>query len=122
MSGQTILLIEDNFALAFGLEASLKSRGLKVMRVTNGEHAFDACKRDMPDLVVTDMIMDGQMDGFSFLANLRELPEGKVVPVIVISGLADSDSLKKIRNLDVQKILVKPFGLDRFIDAVLENL
>jgi CheY-like chemotaxis protein len=120
MSGNTILLIEDNVTLAIGLETCLKTRGYVVHRVINGQDAFYFCQEKMPDLVVTDIMMR-EMDGLTFLQHLRDLPGGDKVPVIVISGAADQSSIEEIKKLDVQHILVKPFALDNFLETVGES-
>jgi CheY-like chemotaxis protein len=117
MSGKRVLLIEDNVTLAIGLETCLKANGYQVQRVMNGRDAVTACQQNLPDLVVTDVMMQ-HMDGLTFLQHLRNLSNGDELPVIVISGMADQYSIQEIRSLGVSQILTKPFSLDTFLKAV----
>jgi DNA-binding response OmpR family regulator len=121
MSGKIVLLIEDNVTLAIGLETCLKAHGFGVQRLINGQDAYSACIKNMPDLIVTDIMMR-EMDGVTFLQNLRDLPGGEIVPVIVISGAVDQISIDHIKTLGVQQLLIKPFALDCFLEAVGESL
>ena len=62
------------------------------------------------------------MDGLTFLKHLRDLAGGHNLPVIVISGMADQYSINEIKSLGVKKILIKPFALEGFLEAVGESL
>ena len=121
MSDKQILLIEDNITLAIGLETCLVANGYVVKRVMNGRDAYAACQEKLPDLIVTDIMMQ-HMDGLTFLQHLRQLPNGDDVPVIVISGMADRYSINEIKALGVETILIKPFALESFLGAVGESL
>lgn len=121
MAEKSVLLIEDNLPLATGLQACLESRGYLVTHASDGQEALDACREGLPDLVVTDVLMK-TMDGLSFLTHLRALPEGRDVPVMVISGVAQKGVFDEMRALGVQRFVIKPFSLEDFLNIVGEAI
>ena len=121
MKTQRILVVEDNIPLAIGLETCLKSHGFDVQRTLDGEEALVVCRRWLPDLIVTDLLMSN-MDGKTFLQHLRALPGGDTIPVIVISGLLDSRILQDVKDLGVKKVLFKPFDLTEFVQTIRNSL
>lgn len=121
MTGEKILLIEDNVTLAIGLEACLVANEYQVRHVTNGQEAILACMEIMPDLIITDVWMQ-LMDGLTFLQHFRNLPDGPDVPFIVISGMSDPESIQNFKDQGIQRILAKPFSLDHFLEIVIEAL
>jgi len=64
------------------------------------------------DLVITDLNMPN-MDGFEFIRSLRENPQYRDLPVIILSSLGDRDSMAAGRELGVQSYLMKPFSLEK---------
>ena len=121
MTAKNILLIEDNTTLATGLQACLASQGFQVLHVINGQQALDACQEGLPDLIVTDVLMQ-TMDGVTFLQNLRQLSGGWEVPVIVISGVAQQGAFDEMKALGVKRFVIKPFSLDVFLHIVGETI
>ena len=121
MSGKKILIIEDNHVLAMGLETFLVAYGYQVLLTSNGLDALNVCERNLPDLVISDVIMQ-QMDGVTFLKNLRNMPGGGELPVIVITGHADQGLLKKIKTLNIIECFPKPFDLSTLLNTVQTSL
>ena len=121
MSGERILIIEDNRVLAIGLETFLATYGYQVLLASNGLDALDVCEEGLPDLVISDVIMQ-KMDGVTFLKNLRKMPGGGDLPVIVITGHADQRLLKKVRNFNIVECFPKPFDLRTLLNAVQTSL
>ena len=117
MSGEYILLVEDDVVLAMGLETCLNMDGFRVTRVVDGEQALVACKQDIPDLVISDVVMEN-MDGLTLLRQLRDSPECADVPVILISGHAHQGIHEEALDLGVDDFLYKPFDVDFFLQAV----
>jgi DNA-binding response OmpR family regulator len=115
-----ILIIEDNLALAQGLQNNLEVDGHAVAVAADGAAGLEAL-RGRPDLVVLDLMLPDQ-SGFRVLRDLRERdPE---VPVLILTALgAESDKVRGLR-LGADDYVTKPFGLLELlarVDALLRR-
>ena len=80
-TGAVLILDDDPTALRLA-EATLRQLGYRPVCMSSGAEALRAIETDPPALVVLDLLMPG-MDGFEFVARLRDTPAGRDVPVIV---------------------------------------
>jgi signal transduction histidine kinase/CheY-like chemotaxis protein len=87
LSGNTVLLIEDNpdATRLFRRMLSSSPRQYRVIRASNGEEGLQLLRKHRPDIVLLDLIMP-KMNGFQFLESLRSTPEFSDLPVIIISA------------------------------------
>lgn len=92
----SVLLAEDELALAKSLAQTLEAAGMDVRLALNGEIALGHFKRERPDLVLLDVMMP-VMDGYETCAEIRKLDRD--VPVVFLTAL-DSDA-DQIRGLEV---------------------
>ena len=92
----SVLLAEDELALAKSLAQTLEAAGLVVHLALNGEIALEHFRRERPDLVLLDVMMP-VMDGYAACAEIRKLDHD--VPIIFLTAL-DSDA-DQIRGLEV---------------------
>lgn len=101
-----ILIVDDDPDVLEVLAFDLKVKGYVVKEATSGQAALRALEDDPVDLVLSDVRMpDG--DGFWLLSELRR--RASKVPVMLLSGTAIS--AEKLRELDGQGVLTKPYGL-----------
>ena len=109
-----ILLIEDNVILRQALASRLLKNGFYVKEMENGERALDLVKKDMFDLVITDLRMPG-IGGLSVLKQIRELTDE--IGVLIYTGHANLNSaIEALRN-GADEFLIKGSDLD---DVVLQ--
>lgn len=110
-----VLLVEDDEDIREILSELLVATGYRVTAVTNGEEALRALRRELPDVVVLDLMMP-VMDGWELRRRMLSDPELRDVPVIVMSGAADLH--ESASTLQVARVLEKPVPLDRILAAV----
>ncbi|MDH5533771.1 MAG: response regulator [Candidatus Pacebacteria bacterium] len=101
-----ILLIEDDKLFVRIYKNSLKKEGFTVSFLENGEEAVAETKKFKPDLIMLDLVMP-KKDGFETLADLKNDPETKDVPVIVLSTLESEADVSKIKSLGANKYIFK---------------
>jgi len=89
-----VLVVEDDDTARFLARASLEHAGLAVEEAVNGREGVAAFERLRPDLVLLDVLMP-EMDGFAACAAIRSLPGGELVPVLMMTGLDDVDSIRQ---------------------------
>ena len=103
-----ILIVEDEGLIVSTLEALLKSMDIDFISVKNGLKAYEEYKNNKFDLIITDIFMP-EMDGFQLIEKIRK--EDKKIPIIVVSGFIDNETIRKIKNLGANEYIEKPFSL-----------
>jgi DNA-binding response OmpR family regulator len=110
----TIMIVEDEPAVARGVQVALEHEGYSVNVQTTGEDALAALVPTAPDLVVLDVRLPG-IDGFEVLRQLRR--ESRA-PVLFLT--ARSDEVDKVVGLEMgaDDYLVKPFSLRELVSRI----
>jgi two-component system KDP operon response regulator KdpE len=105
-TGETILLVEDDRAMARIMGAALKARGYKVVPAATGRAALASAQRDNPAVVLLDLGLP-DVDGIDVC---RELRAWSSVPIIVVT--ADGADERKVAALDegADDYVTKPFS------------
>ena len=108
----TVLLVEDNPDVASVSAGLLEQLGYTVRRVSDAEAALDEIERDGIDLVFTDIVMPGKMDGLKLARPMKEIrPE---LPILLATGY--SDAAASVRG-DFP-ILRKPYEIHQLSQAI----
>jgi CheY-like chemotaxis protein len=120
MSNQTVLIVEDEFAIADLLEMALTDEGYRVVRAANGRQGLERLtEAPRPALVITDFMMP-ILDGAGFLKAMRETEAQREIPCIVISSMPERNVRARIDGYAA--FLRKPFQLAevlRLVTAIL---
>ena len=116
-----LLVVEDIPDILNLLEATLKFKGYRVVTARNGEEALEIIHKDLPDLVIADILMP-KMDGFSMVHRLRINPETRRIPVVFLSAtyVAPEDKAFAL-SLGATRFIEKPVDLPTFL-PVIEKL
>ncbi len=113
---KTLLVVEDDRATLSLYRAGLKGlQGFKVILAENGGQALEMLRQEPVHVLVTDLNMP-VMDGFNLIAKVsRFYPQ---VPIIVMTGLDESQHLNTPLQLGAIRILTKPPRLTLLMDAI----
>ena len=106
MNVRTILIVEDEWAIADWLEVLLSESGFNVLTAGNGREALDVLARETPHLVLTDFMMPF-LDGAGLIAAMRNDPKLKDIPVIVMTSVLENALHDRARGY--RAYLRKPF-------------
>ena len=111
----TILIVEDEFAVARGIQYALQQEGYQVAVARSGEEGLEFATTQAPDLVVLDVRLPG-IDGFEVLRRLRA--SGSTSPVLRLP--ARVAALDKVLGLELgaDDYLTKPFGLRELMSRI----
>jgi signal transduction histidine kinase/CheY-like chemotaxis protein len=101
-----VLMVEDDPAQRMSIRSILEPQQWRVTEADNGRVALDLLAKDIPDIVLIDLMMP-EMDGFQLITALRERPEWRRIPVIVITALDLTAADRKRLNSGVEGILLK---------------
>jgi DNA-binding response OmpR family regulator len=105
-----ILVVEDQDSIRRLIEALVSARGHKVVAVSSGAKAVEVAIKAPPDVVLLDLHLPGQYDGFAVCAKLRANPETKTVPVVIISARDDAPTRARATELGATAYYGKPFS------------
>ncbi len=106
ISEGTIVIAEDNKGIQEFLSTALDRYTLYI--ASNGQSAWQAIKDNMPDLVISDIMMP-IMDGYSLLKNIRKHEKTENTPVIIITSLTEQEDRIKSLQTGADDYLTKPF-------------
>jgi CheY-like chemotaxis protein len=105
-----ILVCEDQDSIRRMIEALVQARGHRVTAVGTGTRAIDTAATDPPDVVLLDLMLPGEYDGFEVCRRLRADPTTRNVPVVIISALDDDESRARATQAGATAYYTKPFS------------
>jgi PAS domain S-box-containing protein len=104
--GAPILLVEDDTSTREVTARTLRAQGWMVLEATDGREALDRVRELQPAAILLDLMMPN-MDGFEFLAVLRQEPSWRTIPVIVVTAADLSEADRARLAGSVQQVLQK---------------
>jgi signal transduction histidine kinase len=119
-SSARILLADDNADMRDYLKHLLQG-DYEVEAVTDGVAALAAARRQIPDLVLSDIMMPG-IDGLQLLRELRSESSTREVPIILLSARAGEESRVEGLEMGADDYLIKPFSARELLARVRANL
>jgi DNA-binding response OmpR family regulator len=84
-----IVLVDDNTDYLFTMETFLKRSGFEVKTADDGQKGLDLIRKEPPDVVLLDVMMESLFSGFEVCKQLRMDDDLKDIPIIGISGMGD---------------------------------
>ncbi|MBJ6723578.1 response regulator [Geomesophilobacter sediminis] len=106
-NANTILVVEDNELTRESVERILKKRGYAVATAVDGMDAFSKIFTLKPKLVITDKVMP-KLGGYEFLYAIRNIPEFRYMPVILMTAAATPDEEKEALERGFFDFILKP--------------
>ncbi len=121
MGGHTILVVEDNPITRKMIRVTVELEGHTVLEAPDGRTALDLMAQRRPDLVLQDLILP-DIDGVELVKRLRELPGGREVPIVCVSGFLPRIEELRVSGGGFDDILVKPVEPSALLRCVQELL
>jgi len=119
--GEMLLVVDDEASVRAMLQRTLEKHGYRVLAASEGTEALALFTRQRAEIraVITDMMMPG-IDGPTLIRCLRELEPR--LPILGMTGLAESTSIQGLQDLDLPVVLIKPFAGAKLLAALHEAL
>lgn len=116
-----LLLIDDDPNLILLVKDYLEFRGYEVVTAENGREALEVLENDIPDMIICDVMMP-EMDGYTFVSNVRQDDRTSWIPVLFLSAKGQSQDRVKGLNVGADVYMVKPFEPEELVAQVEASL
>jgi len=116
-----ILIAEDEPSLRENLLWMLELEGYTVCVACDGQEAYAMALQELPDLVLTDVMMPN-LDGYGLIKALRSHTSTATVPIVMLTAKADRSDVRTGMNLGADDYLTKPYRREELLDAVRARL
>jgi CheY-like chemotaxis protein len=122
-----VLIIDDDIDLVEAMRITLEGAGLTVIDAQDGQKGLEKVKREKPDLVILDVMMGTQDEGFHIAYALRQDPATADLPIIMVTAVGQEtgfsfDKEKDGDFLPVNEFIEKPINPDKLIESVKTSL
>ena len=103
---KVILVVEDDEIINIAYKKAFENAGMEAIFATTGEQCCSLVKQHTPDLILLDIMLRGQQNGFDVLNILKEDDDTKNIPVFVMTNL-DNTHQKEALEMGANKFFVK---------------
>jgi two-component system alkaline phosphatase synthesis response regulator PhoP len=122
-----ILVVDDDVDFVAANKALLEASDYDVMTAHDGNEALSLAQAHRPDLILLDVMMKTDTEGFEVSRKIREIPDIKRIPVILLTGIRRTMNLPfKFEPdeewLPVSRILEKPVQPEKMLAVIKEAL
>ncbi|WP_434341210.1 response regulator [Motilimonas cestriensis] len=114
---KTILVVDDSASIRQVVGIALKGAGYDVIQACDGKDALSKMSGQKINLIISDVNMPN-MDGISFLKEVKQHPKYKFTPVIMLTTEAGQGKMAEGRAAGAKAWVVKPFQPPQMLDAV----
>ncbi len=88
MAKVKILIVDDDIDLIEGTKAILESQNYEVLTANSGKEGLERLQQETPNLLILDVMMDSNLDGYNNLHKIKKIPKIKDIPIIMLTGMA----------------------------------
>ena len=114
-----LLWLEDDALLGVVFSKALENTEFELIHVRDGKEAIETLKQMVPNIIMVDLMVPGEIDGFGVLEAISVDMRLKTIPKIVLSNLSNQSDIDRARRLGVEVFIVKASSsLDLIIDQL----
>jgi len=119
MAGEKILDIDDSPTVQRLIEMILASQGYEVVLASDGEEGIAKARSERPEVILVDFVMP-KMNGFQVCKTLKEDPDFKDTPIILVTSKGDKVGSKFVDVLGITEYFTKPFQPEELLAKIRE--
>lgn len=116
------IIVEDNLILSILYENMLKEMVFKTVgEIRDGESAVKLIRKYSPDVVIMDIMLEGEMDGIQAAHQIRDFTD---VPILFITGNSDEKHFERAKRVSNSSFLIKPINekiLSQAVNELIRN-
>jgi two-component system alkaline phosphatase synthesis response regulator PhoP len=114
---EKVLIIEDEKDILKVLEYNLEKEGFRTLLCRNGEEGLDWARKELPDLILLDLMLPG-LDGLEVCRELKREPKTSAIPIIMLTAKAQETDKVAGLELGADDYVTKPFSVRELIARV----
>ena len=108
-SSVLVLVVDDDPSMRYLVGEALEGAGFSVREASDGTSALEIFLAARPDLVLLDVMMPG-LDGFATCTELRKLPGGSDLPIMMMTGSEDIEAIHRAFEVGATDFITKPLS------------
>jgi CheY-like chemotaxis protein len=122
-----ILIVDDDISFVNSVQELLENEDYLVLKAYNGKDGLELAKKEHPDLMILDVMMTHNTEGFEISREITKIPELKQMYVILLTGITKEMNLPfKFEPddtlLPVSTVLEKPVAPVRLLNEIKERI
>ena len=110
-----ILIVDDSTDVKKILKNRLEANHYEAITASNGAEGLERVKSEKPDMVILDVMMP-EMDGYTFVLELKKITEHKATPIIVLTAKEKLQDIFKIEG--IQEYMIKPVDTTELLKKI----
>ncbi|MFZ2632478.1 MAG: response regulator [Desulfosalsimonadaceae bacterium] len=111
-----VVIIDDNKDYLFSMETFLSRNGFIAQTASNGKDGLDLIKKEHPDVILLDVMMESMLAGLEVCKAVRSDPQLEYIPIVGISGMGEELGLKYEQYRDDEY-----FTPDKFVEKPVDK-
>jgi len=120
---KTILIVDDDSGFVESVQDLLEAYGYIVLTASDGSKGLKTAFEAKPDLMILDVMMATNTEGFDVARRIRDMPELRAMPILLVTGMVQTMSLPRPLRPDshwlpVDRILEKPIDPSRLVKEI----
>jgi len=113
-----VLIVEDDLIISLVLDRMVHQLGHElVAKVTKGEKAIEIVQKELPDIILMDIRLAGELDG---IETMQEIQKKQHIPVIYITGNNDKRNRERAKHTNYIDFLIKPVTAEQLQQCFVE--
>lgn len=116
-----ILLVDDEKDLVEELSLRLEASDWEVLTATNGQEGLEKAKKEKPDLILLDIVMN-EMNGYQVCHDLKSGLQTQSIPIIVLTARTQKSDKDWAQECKADDYMIKPYEIDLLLQKIRQHL
>jgi len=112
-----VLIIDDEVSLRTMIGMFFQEMGFEVLEASSGDHGIQIAEEKSPDIILLDIMMPG-MSGVDTLRYLRELPQTRKTPIIMVTAKRMVEDVERCLEAGANDFVQKPFQMPDLLSKI----
>ncbi|MBD3224399.1 MAG: response regulator [Caldithrix sp.] len=127
MPKKKILVVDDDIDLVEAMRLTLENAGFEVIDAQDGDRGFELMKSEKPDLLILDIMMGTQDEGFHVAYRIKSEEDISDIPIIMLTAVGQETGFEFDKDKDedflpVNEFVEKPVDPEALVELVRKNL
>jgi len=121
-TGKKILVVDDKEDSRVLVGKILRLRGYEVIGAETGEEAITVAQNELPDLILMDVRMPGEIDGLEATRRIKALPQLAHIPILAMTASVRPEDMQRALGEGCSGFIRKPIDIDELPKQVAEHI